>query len=100
MVQVKLTRNPRSQRAAKTLSRLFGRDVANRRKARTRGRILAQTADDRRRGGRLWTVKNKAPRLVQPRPRDTCRVRATLDVIEDLGSFEGLVELSPAQARH
>lgn len=99
VVTVTITRNPRSERAAKTLSRLFGGDVANRKKARTRGRILAQTAEQRRRGGRLWTVKSKAPRLLQPRPGDTCKLHATVQVLRDLDSVQSCIELAPAGKR-
>lgn len=94
LVQVKVTKNPTSDRAAKTLSRIFGHDLAVKRQARRRQRILRQETDPRRRGGRLWNVKDRAPRIAQPGKGDSCKVHATLDLINDLGSVERFVEVA------
>jgi len=94
VVKITVIKNPASDKAAKTLSRIFAKDLANKRLERRRHRILGQTAEDRRRGGRLWTVKSHAPRFVQPQAGDTCSVRATVDVIHDLNSVARFVEAS------
>ena len=93
-VEIKVTKTPTSERAAKTLSRIFAKDMASKRLARRRHRILAQTAERRRRGGRLWTVKSHAPRLIQPRAGDACRILASVDVIPDLASVKRFIEVS------
>jgi len=93
VIQIEVTRNPASERAAKTLSRIFLRDPANRRLSRRRQRILSDTVDPRRRGGRLWNVRSHSPRLVQPQRGSSCKVRATLDVIDDLRSVERFISV-------
>lgn len=96
LVTVTVVRQPTSQRAGKTLSRIFARDPVNQREARRRNRIRTQVADPHRRGGRIWMNKTKAPPIVQPGKGDACRIRATVDVIADLGSVSRFVEVTTA----
>ncbi|MCK6457270.1 MAG: hypothetical protein L6Q92_12175 [Phycisphaerae bacterium] len=95
MVTLEMTRNPRSERAAKTLSRLFAKDAATQRAARQRKKIRTQNFDPRRRGGRIWIVRPHAPRIVMPMKGASCTIRATTDVIRDLGSVAHLLKISP-----
>lgn len=95
-VDVKVTRTPTNQRAAKTLSRIFAKAPAHRKARQLRKKLLAYTMDPRRRGGRIWRVRQKAPRLFQPVQGDACSVLATCDVIGDLRSVETFVEVSAA----
>lgn len=95
-IKIKVTKNPTSQRAAKTLSRLFLRDAGNQKLARRRHRILAETTDPRRRGGRLWNVKSKAPRLVQPRVGATCSITATVDMLATIQSVSRFIAIESA----
>ena len=51
--------------------------------------------DVRRRGGRPWEVRQRAPRLFMPEKGDTCAIKATCDVINDLGSVATFVDVKP-----
>ena len=93
VVTLRVTRNPTNEAAAKTLSRLFGKDPAAKRARVKRKKLLAEAMDPRRRGGRPWEVRPKAPRLVQPKAGDSCKIRATTDVIGDMKSVARFVEV-------
>ncbi|RIK64263.1 MAG: hypothetical protein DCC65_14700 [Planctomycetota bacterium] len=95
-ISLTVTKTPTSEAAAKTLSRLFGKDAANKRERVRRKRLLADSMEVRRRGGRPWEVRNKAPRLVQPKKGDACTIHATTDVIKDLGSVTRFVAVKSA----
>ncbi|RIK69750.1 MAG: hypothetical protein DCC66_07580 [Planctomycetota bacterium] len=93
MVSVTVKRSVVSEKAAKTLSRLFAKDAANKPLRRKRKKLLADGLDERRRGGRLWEVRPKAPRLIQPKTGDACKILATTDVIGDLKSVARYVDV-------
>ena len=95
-VSVKVTKSPTNEAAAKTLSRLFAKDPANRQARRQRKKLRQSATEHRKRGGRLWAVLPKAPRLGQPTAGAACTLLATPDVIADLRSVDRFVELSPA----
>lgn len=95
-VKLEVTKTPRSEAAAKTLSRLFKKDPVNQRADRLRKKTRTAETEGRRRGGRIWYVRPAAPRLVQPGKGDHCTILATLDVIRDLGSVEKLIKVTPA----
>jgi hypothetical protein len=97
VVSVKVKKTPTNEAAAKTLSRLFAKDPVNKRARVRRKKLLAGAMDVRRRGGRPWEVRPKAPRLVQPAAGDACRIRATSDVIGDVRSVSRFVEVSAAK---
>jgi hypothetical protein len=92
-VSIKITKNPSNEAAAKTLSRIFAKDPVNKRARVRRKKLLADAVDPRRRGGRPWEVRSKAPRLVKPMQGDACHILATMDVIRDLGSVSRFVEV-------
>lgn len=96
IVSVTVTKNPTNESAAKTLSRLFAKDPVNKKERVRRKKLLATTMEVRRRGGRPWEVRQKAPRLVMPLKGDGCRIFASSDVIRDLGSVERFVAVKPA----
>ncbi len=92
-VSIKITKNPSNEAAAKTLSRIFAKDPVNKRARVRRKKLLSEAMDPRRRGGRPWEVRSKAPRLVQPQRGDACNILATNDVIRDLGSVSRFIEV-------
>jgi len=96
VVRVEVTKNPASDRAAKTLSRLFKKDPTNARADRLRKKTRTRRFEDRRRGGRIWVVRPSAPRFVQPEKGATCKLLATSDVLRDLGSVSRFVKVSTA----
>lgn len=95
-IKIEVTRTPVRESAAKTLSRLFAKDRKNQKADRLRTKLRAAQFRDTRRGGRIWVVRPKAPRLVQPGRGDSCQIRATIDVIRDLGSVRAFVKVQPA----
>jgi hypothetical protein len=93
-VNIKVTKTPTNEAAAKTLSRIFAKAPGTRRLRVFRKKLRTEKMDVRRRGGRPWEVRQKAPRLIQPVAGDTCAVRATCDVIKDLGSVKRFIEVT------
>jgi len=97
VVSVKVKKTPVSAAAAKTLSRLFMKDPGNKKARGRRKKLLAGALDIRRRGGRPWEVRPKAPRLFQPIQGDACKLRATTDVLGDLRSVSRYVDVAPVK---
>ena len=97
LVSVKVMKNPVSEAAAKTLSRLFAKDPANRKGRKQRKKLLAGALDVRRRGGRPWDVRPQAPRRFMPVAGDACNLRATTDVLDDLRSVSRYIEVKAAK---
>lgn len=95
-INLTVTKNPTNEAAAKTLSRLFAKDPVNKRERVRRKKILSETMEVHRRGGRPWEVRQKAPRLVMPQKGDACKIHATTDVIKDLGSVTRFVAVKTA----
>jgi len=93
-VRVTLTADPTNEAAAKTLSRVFAADSANRKARLARKRLRRNNMDPRRRGGRIWMVRPKAPRLYQPNKGDACNLRATTSLIRDLQSVSRFVNVA------
>ncbi|MFO0974113.1 MAG: hypothetical protein U1A27_11855 [Phycisphaerae bacterium] len=97
MVKLEVTRRPTSEAAAKTLSRLFKKDPVNQRADRLRTKLRTRQMQGRRRGGRIWWVRPFAPRLIQPQAGASCQIRATIDVLRDLGSVTRFVRVTSAK---
>lgn len=95
-VTVTVKKTPNCEAAAKTLSRLFAKDPANRKPRLFRKKLLAAAVTGHRRGGRTWYGHERAPRLFQPVSGDSCSLRATCDVIRDLGSVERFIAVNPS----
>jgi len=95
-ITLTLKKAPTNAAACKTLSRLFAKDPIHRKARRTRKKLLTNQLEVRRRGGRPWEVRSKAPRLVQPTQGDACTILATPDVIRDLGSVERFITVKAA----
>lgn len=95
-ISLTVTKNPTNEAAAKTLSRLFAKDPVNKRERVRRKKLLSDAMEVHRRGGRPWEVRSKAPRLVQPKKGDACRISATTDVLKDLGSVTRFIAVKPA----
>lgn len=95
-IAVTITKDPTNAAAAKTLSRLFAKDAANRRLGRKRQKMLQAAVTYIRRGGRPWANRPKAPALVKPARGTTCRLTTTTDMIHDLASVRRFVEIKPA----
>ena len=90
-VEITVTKSPTNEAAAKTLSRVFGKDAKARKLRVRRKELRIDGSHPIRRGGRIWMVRPKAPRLYMPEKGDTCTIRATVDVIADLGSVSRFI---------
>ncbi len=95
-ITLTLTKLPTNEAAAKTLSRLFAKDPSAKKARVRRKKLLASSMRVERRGGRPWEVRSKAPRLVQPKTGDSCKIFATSDVLRDLGSVTRFVAVKSA----
>lgn len=92
-VHVKVTADPTNEAAAKTLSRVFARDPAHRKTRVFRKKLRTLHMEGRQRGGRIWMVRPKAPRLIQPRKGDACDLFVTSALIRDLNSVARFVQV-------
>lgn len=93
-VRVTVTGDPTNEAAAKTLSRVFAADPGARAARQARKQLRQNKKDPRTRGGRIWVVAPKAPRLFQPKKGDACRLFATSSLINDLRSVSRFVEVA------
>ncbi len=95
-VSMKVRETPTNQAAAKTISRLLAKDPGGRKARMERKKLLRHSSEARRRGGRLWMVRPKAPALFSPAQGATCTLLVTSDVFKDLHSVERFIEVSAA----
>ncbi|MFQ5415368.1 MAG: hypothetical protein ACE5E6_13000 [Phycisphaerae bacterium] len=95
---VTVVQDPTNAAAAKTLSRVFASDPANRRTRPARKRLRERKMEGRQRGGRIWMVRPKAPRRFQPKKGDACRLFATSALLNDLRSVSRFVEVASGDA--
>lgn len=96
-INIKVIKTPTNEAAAKTLSRIFAKGPGARKLRETRKALRSNAMDVRRRGGRPWEVRQKAPRLFMPQKGDACSVRATCALLGDLRSVASFVEVASAK---
>jgi len=90
-ITVTVTKTPTNAAATKTLARVMAKDPANQRVGRKRQKMLQEAVFYRRRGGRPWANRPKAPAMVKPIKGVSCQVTVTTDVANDLASVERFV---------
>lgn len=95
-INITVTKTPTNEWAAKTLSRIFAKDVNSRSARRDRKKLRTANTDGRQRGGRIWYVRPKAPRIIMPEKDSACTVFASVDVIRDLGCVSRFIAVKPA----
>lgn len=93
-INVKVLKQPRNQAGIKTMVRLFERDseVTQERKRLTASRPIKV----HRRGGRPWKGRPSRLPIVKTTAGATYRIFGSVDVLRDLNSIAGCVEISPA----
>jgi hypothetical protein len=96
-VCIKVSKTPTNESAAKTLSRIFAKDVNSRSARRRRKQLRESEIVDHRRGGRPWYYRPHAPRLFQPIKGASCTILVTTDVIGDVRSVARFVEVEAAK---
>jgi hypothetical protein len=93
-INVKVMALPKSAAGRKTMIRIFEKDqkvqLERRRLSRSR---QVQT---HRRGGRLWSDRPARLQVVNTKPGTTYKVFGSVDVLRELESLKGCVEISPA----
>ena len=93
-IKVTLEQMPTNEAASKTLARIFRSNVEGRRARKVRKQLRTSQFDGRQRGGRIWMVMPKAPRLCQPEKGATCELTATTSLIRDINSVKRFVKVS------
>ncbi len=93
-IKVTLEQAPTNEAASKTLARIFRSNTEGRRARKVRKAMRSSQFDGRKRGGRIWMVMPKAPRLCQPEKGTTCELTATTSLIRDLNSVARFVKVS------
>jgi hypothetical protein len=93
-VSVKITKEPPAESKKKTLIRLFRKDPKI---AAERGRLAkTRPVTTHQRGGRQWADRPPQLRVVKTIPGASCRIFASVDVLRDLRSLTGYVDVKPA----
>ena len=95
-IQVKVVKQPTNAAAAKTIVRLLSKAEPVQEENRRLRRMRDTYAEDRTRAGRLWTVRVPKQRPVKGEVGESGTLKATVDVIRDLGSVARFVEITAA----
>lgn len=93
-VNIKVTAEPRSEAARKTLIRVCEKD--DQMKQERKRLDKARRPRVHRRGGRPWYDRPTRLQVVDTQPGATYKVFGSMDILRDLGSLENCVEVSPA----
>ena len=94
-IQVELTALPASDAAAKTLVRLFRKDIRVARHHRQQ-QSKRPSWEEWRRGNMTWHHQMKTQPAVQLKVGARYSFRATIDVLRDLNSVKRFVSVKPA----
>jgi len=92
-VKIEITANPRREAARKTLTRICSKDPEIVKKHRYR-KNHRPSWQDWIRGGKFWHHQMKSFSYAAIEPGRTYNVKATVDVIRDLGSVSDLVKVT------
>lgn len=93
-VEVKITATPQTHAARRTLERIGAKDPDVARRHRRLER-LRPSWTEKRRGGRYWHHQMQKAQPVKLDVGATYTIRATLDVVRDLGSVERCISVTP-----
>lgn len=95
MIRIEITRQPTNAAAEKTLRRLCAKDAAIQRIDQHR-KAKRPSWEDWIRGGKYWHHQMKSHTAARVEPGRSYEVRATLDVLRDLGSVSRFVKVQSA----
>ena len=93
-LNVKVTAEPKSEAAIKTMIRVFEKDEAM--KAERKRLHRARPVQSHRRGGRPWYDRPARLQVVDTKPGATYKIFGSVDVVTDLGSLARYIEVNPA----
>lgn len=95
-VHVHVVKTPRRSAAAKTLVRLLSKDVEVKHNDRRLRKVRRSGLRLKQRGGRRWAVRMVKQRSVVGQAGESGTIAATVDVLADLASVAGFVQVSNA----
>ena len=95
-VHVKVVQQPSNTAARRTLERLLSKDPQAQREQERLRRARQRHTRHQQRGGRQWTVRVVKQHPLQGQRGEEGTIRATVDVLRDLGSVQRFIEVEPA----
>lgn len=95
-VNVKIVQRPTNAAAEKTLRRVLSKDPAAQREAERLRKVRAGNLRSKIRGGRTWYTRVVKQPAVKVQIGESGTVRASVDVLRDLGSVRRFIEVTPA----
>ena len=95
-VQVTITSRPTNRAARKTLQRVLSKDPQHKKEVDRQRAVRDTNLRAKIRGGRPWYRRVVKQHAVEGVVGETGTVRATADVLRDLGSVQRFVEVKPA----
>lgn len=97
MVQVKIVKQPSSDKATKTLKRILGKDRETHKEKEFIQKLNVRSMRSKRRGGVWYELNNRKRDIVNGEVGESGVVKATVDVIRDLNSVARFVEVTAAK---
>ncbi|MCG3137267.1 MAG: hypothetical protein HJJLKODD_01110 [Phycisphaerae bacterium] len=88
-ITITIVKEPRTENAKQTLGRVFLKDPKVRKARNDDPKPVTWS----RRAGRYWHEQPSGSVLLYPKKGESAKVRATVDVIRDLGSVERYIEV-------
>jgi anti-sigma factor RsiW len=92
-IRITVVRDPSSAAAAKTLERLLSKDPAVAAEHKRLRKARDTHEKSKIRGGRVWTERPVKQHPVRGERGESGTVRATVDVLRDLGSVKRFIEV-------
>lgn len=96
-IKVTITSEPTNAAARKTLQRVLNKDDQLRARNRMQKKIRRRGMRPTTRSGRIWNVRVPKQHQVKGRAGESGTVRATVDVLRDLGSVERFISIEPSR---
>ncbi|MEX2386901.1 MAG: hypothetical protein WD534_03405 [Phycisphaeraceae bacterium] len=95
-IRVKVVKQPTSESARKTLTRVLSKDADVKRENDRQRRVRESSAKYKQRGGRTWCSHTVKQRPVTGAVGEEGTLLASVDVLRDLGSVQRFVEVTTA----
>jgi hypothetical protein len=96
-INIKIVKRPTNEAALKTIRRVLGKDSAVQKEDRIATNRRRRGFTTKPRGGRPWNLHKSRLLLIHGQPGEGGTVKATLDVIRDLGKLAKFIEITAAK---
>ncbi len=96
-VRIEITKRPTNEAALKTIARILGKDEGIKKLDRIATNRRRRGFKTKPRGGRPWRQHKSRLPLITGTPGEAGTVKATVDVIKDLGSVTKFVTVTAAK---